>query len=600
MAIGIGIGVAFNKHFNWDAYWEGRTPSGLLATTDSGSQITLNWTNNGVSDYTGNKVYISTDGIIFTLNQTISSIGTTAIITGLSANTVYLFYVVPYRGSSEGNRSNIEAEVTSIADADGNIYTSVVIGVQRWLVENLKTTKYNDGSAIPTGLSNADWALEDGTAGHDGAFAQVNNDAGNKAVYGLLWNWFALTNVKGVAPRGYTVGTNAQALALQTYLSTLGKNLGAIKEAGISHWTTPNTGAESYGGLKELPAGLRNATTGAYSSFGTYDVVHIADSFSASNSYRFYLAYDAAAAVFDNEDKRWGNSVKCISTDNKFKDDFLENILTPESIYGEPTALVSDDGNQIDLWCFVTDRLYYTYSTDGLTFASPVVIDIPVSYKRSHILKYNDVYYMYASDDDQSIRLFTSSNKINFSDQGEVLTKSVGDWDSLNVANSFVWQENDGANWYMMYDGQNGGASVWQTGLATASAPEGPWTKYGTTPVIPETATPNGAWQPEMARVNNEVIKHNGKYYIYYSNALIGKIKRAYSDDLITWTLEGICEDIKVVHAGMVSYGDECLVEFKGKSYLFFNPTNQVDTAHIDCAIDNRPLAAMLALPISN
>jgi hypothetical protein len=277
----------------------------------------------------------------------------------------------------------------------------------------------------------------------------------------------------------------------------------------------------------------------------------------------------------------------------RFNDNIIHNILSPEALYGESTCLVSDDGNQIDLWAFVTNRIYYSYSTGGLVFSAPVATDIPTMYLRQHILKYSGTYYHYANHADNTIHLFTGTDKIHYTDIGEVLPLgTAGQWDDAQIANMFVWHE--GANWYMLYeaDRSTGG---WKIGLATASDPAGPWTKYASNPVLTVPIT-YGCGNPELPRVNNEVIKYNGNYYCYFHVDSIGLINRAYSPDLINWTVEGKVLDIFPRHVGIVSYGDHSMTQFKGKSYLFWGPSNQVDAAHIDCGIDNRDLATMISL----
>lgn len=82
--------------------------------------------------------------------------------------------------------------VSTIFDIDGNEYHTVIIGSQEWIVENLKVTKYADGTSIPNLTVDADWIAEDGSAGHDGAYCWYDNDIANKPDYGALYNWFAV------------------------------------------------------------------------------------------------------------------------------------------------------------------------------------------------------------------------------------------------------------------------------------------------------------------------------------------------------------------------------------------------------------------------
>jgi uncharacterized protein (TIGR02145 family) len=68
--------------------------------------------------------------------------------------------------------SETEPSTTTVTDNDGNEYTWVQIGSQYWLAQNLKTTTYNNGDAIPTGLNNTEWANTT-----DGAWAYPNGDS---------------------------------------------------------------------------------------------------------------------------------------------------------------------------------------------------------------------------------------------------------------------------------------------------------------------------------------------------------------------------------------------------------------------------------------
>jgi hypothetical protein len=282
---------------------------------------------------------------------------------------------------------------------------------------------------------------------------------------------------------------------------------------------------------------------------------------------------------------------------HRFQDNLLENIMSPLTAYGEGSALVSDDGNQIDIWFTATitgvTNIYYSYSTDGLTFAAPTKTNIPDGYIRNHVHKVGATYYHYANHGDTTIHLFTSTDKVNYTDQGEVIgLGGVGAWDHLHLGNPFVW--NEGGSWFMLYEAE--AASGWKIGLATASAPEGPWTKYGSNPVITGV---EGIGNPEMPRVNNVVIKNGGNYVVYchYGDTfLTSTLVRLYSADLHTWVNESALLDSRRIHGNSMTYGDQCLVQFKGKSYLMWSPSNQVNASHVDIGVDNRPLAELLAL----
>jgi uncharacterized protein (TIGR02145 family) len=79
-------------------------------------------------------------------------------------------------------------------DLDGNVYSSVVIGDQRWTVENFKCTKYADGTAITNIVGDVAWTLDP-----YGAYCAYGNDISKKSTYGLLYNYYAVTHVKELA-----------------------------------------------------------------------------------------------------------------------------------------------------------------------------------------------------------------------------------------------------------------------------------------------------------------------------------------------------------------------------------------------------------------
>ncbi len=121
----------------------------------------------------------------------------TVTMTGLTEATIYHVraYAVNSAGPAYGNEVTI---LTSMSDADGNVYKTVMISTQIWMAENLKTTKYRDGiTDIPLETDNAGWAALTGPA-----YCWYNNDEANKAVYGALYNWFTV-NTGNLCPTGW-------------------------------------------------------------------------------------------------------------------------------------------------------------------------------------------------------------------------------------------------------------------------------------------------------------------------------------------------------------------------------------------------------------
>jgi uncharacterized protein (TIGR02145 family) len=141
----------------------------------------------------------------------------------------------------------------TVTDFDGNIYQTVTIGDQVWLVENFMSTRYNDGTSIPLVTINTDWINLSAPG-----YCWYDNDIANRETYGALFNWYAVQTNK-LCPTGWHVPSDEEWTTLTDFLggeSTVG---GKLKEAGTSHWDSPNIGATNESGFTALPGGFRGA-----------------------------------------------------------------------------------------------------------------------------------------------------------------------------------------------------------------------------------------------------------------------------------------------------------------------------------------------------
>jgi uncharacterized protein (TIGR02145 family) len=171
--------------------------------------------------------------------------------------------------SSLGNSTNgkTTAEFSSnvtygtMTDQDGNVYKTVTIGTQTWMAENLRTIKYNDGTAITNVTGYNEWGVLT-----TGAYCNYNNTTSEDSIatYGRLYNWYAVKTGK-LAPEGWHVPTDAEWSTL-IYYHTGGASLagGKLKEIGTTHWAIPNEGATNESGFTALPSGFRFSIGGFY------------------------------------------------------------------------------------------------------------------------------------------------------------------------------------------------------------------------------------------------------------------------------------------------------------------------------------------------
>jgi len=155
---------------------------------------------------------------------------------------------------------------STVKDVDGNIYHKVKIGSQVWLVENLKVKHYRNGDPILPGKN----IMGIKNPNTDGAYWNYNNDPAIGAVYGLLYNWYAITDPRQIAPAGWHVATDAEWTALEITLGGSDVAGGRLKEQGTGHWMSPNTGATNESGFGALPNGVWDFTSGNFTMLGQF------------------------------------------------------------------------------------------------------------------------------------------------------------------------------------------------------------------------------------------------------------------------------------------------------------------------------------------
>jgi uncharacterized protein (TIGR02145 family) len=184
-------------------------------------------------------------------------------LTDLTANTKYYVRAYATNGAGTTTYGNEKSFNTLkpfpengsiVKDIDNNIYHTIIIGNQAWLVENLKSSKYRNGDVILNFTDTAKWAWQNKTTG---AYSNYNNDTTISKIYGKLYNWYAVNEARGFCPVGWHVPSDVEWKELIDFLG--GETIAGNKllESGTSHWRAPNTGATNTSGFTALPAGYR-------------------------------------------------------------------------------------------------------------------------------------------------------------------------------------------------------------------------------------------------------------------------------------------------------------------------------------------------------
>lgn len=216
----------------------------------------------------------------------------------------------------------------TVTDVDGNIYNTVLVGEQCWMKENLRTTHYSDGTEIPAGTETST------TTGYRYA---PNNDVGNVADYGYLYNWTAVmhgasssdanpSGVQGICPTGWHVPSDAEWTQLTDYVSSqsqyicdnnsnyIAKALAATEGwITIAHSCVVGNGQEANNatGFSARPAGHYY---GGYDYFGYYANFWCATEIGSGSAYHRYLYCDDpdVSRSYYKYYERFGLSVRCL------------------------------------------------------------------------------------------------------------------------------------------------------------------------------------------------------------------------------------------------------------------------------------------------
>lgn len=196
---------------------------------------------------------------------------------------------------------------STIKDIDGNKYNVVKIGEQRWIGENLKTTKNSDNTQIPLVTNDTEWINQ-----YTPAYCWYNNDSVTYAqIYGALYNWHTVETGK-LCPSGWHVPTDEDWKLLMDYVGGDDVAGSKLKEMGNSHWTDSNSDATNENGFTALPGGYR-ATNGKFLHMGIKGHWWTSTSFSYTHAVKKDINDENGIVNSGNGNKsRGGVSIRCI------------------------------------------------------------------------------------------------------------------------------------------------------------------------------------------------------------------------------------------------------------------------------------------------
>lgn len=313
--------------------------------------------------------------------------------TGLTPSTTY--YVRAYATNSEGtgygntilfvtNHDGMPCSGTpTLTDKDGNVYNTVQIGSQCWMKENLRTTKYAEGTSLMQGSTTSDYIAY---------WYYPNNNSSNKTSYGLLYNWKAImrnapssssnpSGVQGICPNGWHIPSEAEWTQLTDYVSSKNEffcddNMSYIAKAlstttgwnssSYPCWVGTNSIDNNTTGFSALPAGNCLGSTLYYTNFGDACFFWSSTEDNNDNEYVQHrtIRYTEATVLISHCKKNVGISVRCV------RDEY------ETAIDGEPCGTCMDyDGNsystiKLGNQCWMKENLRTTHYANGTSIST--------------------------------------------------------------------------------------------------------------------------------------------------------------------------------------------------------------------------------------
>lgn len=233
-------------------------------------------------------------------------------LTGLNPMTLYHFRIkaVNDMGTVFSDDLTFTTVITGITgnvtDSEGNNYKTIGIGYQQWMTENLRAVKYNNGTTIPAIKKDSIWAQLSGPG-----YCWYSNDSSSVYLsYGALYNWSAV-NTGQLCPAGWHVPSNDDISKLTDYVGGAGNAGGKLKEAGMAHWNTPNTGATDKFGFTAFAGGKRLAD-------GVFDFLKAEGNWWSSTEYstingsNLTIQFNYSNSFQGYSNKKTGMSVRCL------------------------------------------------------------------------------------------------------------------------------------------------------------------------------------------------------------------------------------------------------------------------------------------------
>jgi uncharacterized protein (TIGR02145 family) len=240
-------------------------------------------------------------------------------IRNLEPETVYYIraFARNRSGSFYGDERSFKTYKGTVLDIDGNIYYTVSVAGREWMGSNLKTGSYRTGDPIPFLSDEQKWIYA-----RNGGWSVYNNDPEIMDIYGKLYNWYAVSDERGLCPAGWYVPSDNEWKELEHYLGMRPSSVertglrdryagGKLKDKGTINWSEPNILATDEFGFRGLPGGYRHSN-GQYLNLEENLNMWTSTDHMTYNAFYRNIYHNNAGIYRNIYSKNGGFSVRCI------------------------------------------------------------------------------------------------------------------------------------------------------------------------------------------------------------------------------------------------------------------------------------------------
>lgn len=230
--------------------------------------------------------------------------------------TLFVFFL----GITLSNCASVNEPVfgDTVTDIDGNVYHTVTLGNQTWMIENLKTTRLNNGTAIPLLVDSASWASVEQSGycwyNHSDSLANANT-------YGALYNWYVVRSGL-LAPKGWHIPSVKEWVQLEETIASYYSKSGSLAKiiASKTGWERSTVSASigsdfsknNTSGLDAKPSGLRADSTALFNGKGGKAFWWASTPKDSVKAYHIAISYNVSTVEIGFSKFGNGYAVRCV------------------------------------------------------------------------------------------------------------------------------------------------------------------------------------------------------------------------------------------------------------------------------------------------